>query len=548
MKKILQKTIAIVLSLLFIELSASGQAAYMGRFIGTGSTTSDFADSLYLGPGTYQIDGTWQIYCGRTIIDTTAIFTGTGVIEFYNPSAGLGSSMPNHIDANNLPSAIDVNISHQNDQGIVLTELPFPTELTSTFGWAENTSSTTLYAGREIDLAVDGADITLGTGVVGDLRFDNDATISNYRPERMVIVNNSILSHMVKESFTTAFTFPVGMADGDYTPAQISNSSSNTVRVSVQDYAASASPEALLDGAINTADGMNRTWHIYADNSGISSNLNLQHNSSTNQTGFVDATHFVTQWGSTTPNTTGDNAFAFSSSPWQSNTQAAGALGTLSTAGSVSGSSMRSRTYSGGLATTAIANQSYFTKSADMLHPLPINLVSFNAEAQQCDVVLRWTSGVEVNCISYLLQHSTNGNQFQTIGTTAAKGSNTAYIYVHKKASQGNNFYRIKMIDVSNNNFESPTLNTRVDCNTLATQNIRVFPNPSEGQINLEGLNTTRGNATIQVLNLQGLLIRETTTDEYKASINISDLPSAMYQIRVLEGDQIKHSSTISKR
>ena len=104
------------------------------------------------------------------------------------------------------------------------------------------------------------------------------------------------------------------------------------------------------------------------------------------------------------------------------------------------------------------------------------------------------------------------------------------------------------MVDVGNSNFESPTLNTRVDCNTLATQNIHVYPKPSEGHITLEGLNTTRGNATIQVLNLQGLLIRETMTDDYKASINISDLPSAMYQIRVLEGNQLKHSINISKQ
>lgn len=91
----------------------------------------------------------------------------------------------------------------------------------------------------------------------------------------MVITYNCIIGHLVNRNYIATFTFLVGFASGDYTPAQISSSTANSIYVSVQDDIASVA---------NAGDvsGMQRIWNIYANYSGTGSAIKLQHNMATN--------------------------------------------------------------------------------------------------------------------------------------------------------------------------------------------------------------------------------------------------------------------------
>jgi hypothetical protein len=518
----------------------------------TGGTDADAADSLYIGSGTHTIDGTWEIYSTYVQIDPNAVITGSGTIVFYNPSVGFGASTATKVDVNNISSAIDVNIDIQNDQTITLTEMPLSAELTGV-GWTENTTNNSLNVGRDLSLGIDGGHVVLGNSVQADLLFDDDATVSNYRPNRHVVTNNSILSHVVKENYSSAFTFPIGIAAGDYTPAQISNASNNTVSVSVQDYTNSASPEALVDGAMTPADGVNRTWHIYANNSGISSTVNLQHNSSTNQAGFSDLTQFVTQWGTTTPNTSGDLAVYFSMSPWQTNTQGPGATGTLSSTGAVAGSSLRGRTFSSGLANSAAANESYFTKSSDAEHPLPIVLDQLNVKGNACSAIVDWKVGVEDHIDHYDVQHSVNGITFTTIASIKANKTNGLYSYTHQVPANGLNLYRLQLVERSNDYTVSKTVSTNINCPQKPTM-ISAFPNPTHGLVTLDGLysglNTSSlstATVTIQVVDINGQIVLDYQAKNNRESIDITNLAQANYVIRVLYNNEVKTQLKIMK-
>lgn len=127
---------------------------------------------------------------------------------------------------------------------------------------------------------VPNGDIVLGNQ---DLIMTPNATQDGYRQDRFAITNGT--GHLVKENYIGNWIFPVGISDGDYTPAAIDNLASNTMHVLVQDYATSSSTEIV--GPI--ADGINRTWNIYADIATGNSNITLQHNSITNQALFDDA-------------------------------------------------------------------------------------------------------------------------------------------------------------------------------------------------------------------------------------------------------------------
>lgn len=524
------------------------------KIVGPGGS-SDIADTLYIGPGTHVIDGVWEIYSKYVVIDQSAVFTSnpgfTGTIQFYDPvSSGLATFYTGAtiLDGNALTNALDINIEVMNANGLQLAELTFGPDVLTAPGstFADNTTSSTLYIGQDLNLAVDGADITLGTGVAGDLVLDASATISNYGPSRMVIVNNSILSHMVKEGFTTAFTFPVGIADGDYTPAEITNASANTVHVSVQDYAASISPEDLVDG-VDPSDGMDRTWHVFGNTAGTGTTLNFQHNTITNQTAFLNTNHFVTQWGPTTPNASGDISVPFSTSPWQNNTFGPGTLGTLFVTGSGAGSNMRSRTYTA-LATSALAEESYFSKSSDLFHPLPVNLVGFTAQAKGCDVSLQWTSGVETNMKSFRLMHSANGSNYTAVATLPAKGNNSTYSFVHTQATQGTNIYRLELVEADNSYTVSPTVKVTTDCQkTDGPLVVNVYPNPTQGSVIVSGLGSNT-QSKILLLNLQGQVLKTIITSNDVEMMDLTEMAAASYMIKVIQGDNIKLNQKVVRQ
>jgi hypothetical protein len=365
-------------------------------------------------------------------------------------------------------------------------------------------------------------DVANGNIVLGnqDLIMTQNATQDGFQPNRFAITNGT--GHLVKENYAGNWIFPVGITAGDYTPASIDNTVVNTMHVLVQNYATSASVEAL------TGDGIDRTWNIYADMATGNSNITLQHNSSTNQPSFDDAYNFVTRWSNDVPNTTGDVTIPYTTSAWQSNTPATGTIGNLSSTGTVSGSFMRSRIYTD-FATTDTAAKSYFSKSSNPFHPLPVSLVSFSAQAFECAVELRFESGVESSVNKYNLQHSVDGRTFNSIAVFDPKGSNQIYTYRDLKAASGKNLYRIVIVEHSGDYSLSATLERNVDCNSKGN-NIILYPNPATDFIALSGISTP---AEIRILNLSGRIVGAKTVLSNYEIIDVSQLASSTYIVQV---------------
>jgi hypothetical protein len=197
-----------------------------------------------------------------------------------------------------------------------------------------------------------------------DLVIGSAGAILNYSQSNYVVTNNTA-GHLVKESYTGPFIYPIGRSTTDYTPASITNTAANGFHVNVTDYAGSAA-------ARSGTRGVDRTWNIYADNASGNSVVNLQHNNSSNQARFNPAAQFVTRYVGTAPNTAGDLP---SVDAWERNTGGAGSsTGTLTTGAAITGASERSRVYTS-FATTATANSANYTKASEQL--LCLNLRTY---------------------------------------------------------------------------------------------------------------------------------------------------------------------------
>jgi len=527
MKKVNLFKCALVLYLLlpcsYIQAQvAASTESLAGIGIAGDYTTS--SESVYIGPGDYVINGNWNIYAKNVWISPDANISGTGTISFYNPVDAGGTAGATLIDGNNRLQALDINLVIQNNNGAALTQIVKDGTLT---GWADNTAASSLYIGKDLNLAVSGAHVALGSAA-GDLTFDSDATISGYAADRFVVTNNSVESHLVKESYTGTFVFPVGIAPGDYTPATIDNTAANAFSVSVQDYAASAS----LEG--NTENGIGRTWNIFAANASANSVLTLQHNTGSEQVQFNRNSNFITQYGPVAPNMTGDGATNTSYSYWQSNQVQVPVI-------SGSASSV-SKTYTS-FGTSVTDPLSFFSKSSNMAQPLPIELVSFGGTVNDCKVSLKWVTANEEQAIGFEVQYSNDGSRFVKIGMIEAtnKAGGHQYDFAHTlTASKG--YYRLRMLM---NNQEYKYSNTvLMQGGQCFPRSITMSPNPTRGLLSAEGM---QDGDVIRVYSVTGQLLLTQRVTGNKTSIDLHQYLPATYQVTVSQADQLIYTTSILK-
>lgn len=247
-----------------------------------------YSETLYLGPqADWQIDGEVHVYSRRVWISPTAKISGTGTLYIHSPGDNpFYEDWPSSrtiIDGNGA-DFIGVNIILTNTDGLELSDFEAEGYAGGT-GDASRTAA--LKIGKSIDLRVDGASIYLNGF---DLELSSTGDLLNHNLHRMVVTGDHLTGHLIRHytSLGSLF-FPVGIAQGDYTPARLTPQSANSrVHVSVNSYAASGL--AITDETL----GMDRVWNIFADQA-MQMDYTLTHNSQTNGIAYVDASARIVQ-------------------------------------------------------------------------------------------------------------------------------------------------------------------------------------------------------------------------------------------------------------
>jgi len=115
---------------------------------------------------------------------------------------------------------------------------------------------------------------------------------------------------------------------------------------------------------------------------------------------------------------------------------------------------------------------------------LPVALKNFTATKKLTASDLSWTTASEVNCLGFDIERSLDGNRFSKIGNVISKSTNgnsntnLNYSFQDNKPSIGNNYYRLKQIDVDGNYKYSNIAMVKFDA-TAPIDVQSVFPNPA---------------------------------------------------------------------
>lgn len=130
------------------------------------------------------------------------------------------------------------------------------------------------------------------------------------------------------------------------------------------------------------------------------------------------------------------------------------------------------------LPTVYLPDGLYFGPFTITNRSLPVVLISFMGHSSDDRVLLSWTTSNQENFSHFEIEHSADGELFETMGRIDAL-TNTSYIQNYTFADYqpllGNNYYRLKMVDLDATFEYSPL--TRV-FNSSVDKQVNIFPNP----------------------------------------------------------------------
>jgi len=166
---------------------------------------------------------------------------------------------------------------------------------------------------------------------------------------------------------------------------------------------------------------------------------------------------------------------------------------------------------------------------------LPVTFTSLSGSVRNGQAKLSWHIADEVNVDHYEVEESVDGRRFITF-TQVDAASRSNYQATDAQLNMGPNYYRVKAVDIDGKLTYSKVL--RLDYSAV-DNNIRIYPNPSRGELNL-GLNIGAGNYQIRVTNALGQTVFQQPLTHEGGSrslpLALPKLNAGIYQVEVSGG------------
>ncbi|MBK8366174.1 MAG: T9SS type A sorting domain-containing protein [Bacteroidetes bacterium] len=160
-----------------------------------------------------------------------------------------------------------------------------------------------------------------------------------------------------------------------------------------------------------------------------------------------------------------------------------GAWTEVATANSISGTKIIFASYN----FNNNADDGYYTIGTmnNAVSPLPIELLSFDAIMNNNQVDITWATATESNNDYYTIEKSKDGINFETSSIVDAAGNSLSLINykdIDSNPYQGISYYRLKQTDFNGTFSYSKIVSVNY---TLSDDGMSIFPNPTEGEINI---------------------------------------------------------------
>lgn len=189
----------------------------------------------------------------------------------------------------------------------------------------------------------------------------------------------------------------------------------------------------------------------------------------------------------------------------------------------------RALTTTGALTTAAI------TATLPVGSSLPVTWLSFTAAKNtSSSVLLKWSTASEINNHHFDVQRSSDGSSFTTLGSVATGNNpNTVqnYSYTEFKTINGNNFYRLKQVDLDGKFKYSAVVKINMTGALWA-----LFPNPATSKTSVQ-IRSQLKNVSFTLFDNYGKIVYyrslpNVSAGEFK-DIPVSNLAKGIYMLKI---------------
>ena len=178
--------------------------------------------------------------------------------------------------------------------------------------------------------------------------------------------------------------------------------------------------------------------------------------------------------------------------------------------------------------------------------------MSFKGALSDEAAKLQWLTENESGTKSYIIERSTNGQEFDSVGIIASKNAAAKFTYYFadadvRKLSAPIVYYRLKMTDINGQYSYSDVVKLNVN---LIAGTISVRPNPviSETTVDIYSTNAEKARWILTDINGKTVMQRSLNLKkgENSLNINLSSLPAGMYYLKV-SGNTINQATKLQK-
>ncbi len=160
---------------------------------------------------------------------------------------------------------------------------------------------------------------------------------------------------------------------------------------------------------------------------------------------------------------------------------------------------------------------------------LPVVWLYFTGISQNGANILSWATTSETNNKGFYVEKSSNGQDFTTLFFVTAPSNTQAgekYDYTDFQPFTGNNFYRLKQVDIDG----QLTYSNVVELNTINKSWFSIYPNPATTILHAT---TTGLKGNLQIIDMLGHVVSEVNIVGDKTEIDISKLSVGTYNCKL---------------
>ncbi|MBA2251052.1 MAG: T9SS type A sorting domain-containing protein [Chitinophagaceae bacterium] len=174
---------------------------------------------------------------------------------------------------------------------------------------------------------------------------------------------------------------------------------------------------------------------------------------------------------------------------------------------------------------------------------LPLRLLNFSAAAANTFVNVTWQTTFEQNLKTFEIEHSADGITFTKIGNVIPVNnpSGSAYVFKHFYPVPGANFYRLKIIELDGAYSYS---NIKLVDLKSSQPPVTIYPDPADKYFMVK---TDLQNFSLDIIAADGKLIRTLQHINTNLTVDVSGLPSGLYNIRINSKSKITNTFLIVK-